>query len=35
MAMEPGIMWVNIEDAPNAAVPAPVKRILKLLSLEK
>ncbi len=31
-AMEPGTMWVNIEDAPNAAVPAPVKRILKLLA---
>ena len=34
IAMEPGIMWVNIEDAPNAAVPAPVKRILKLLALK-
>ena len=31
-AMEPRIMWINIEDAPNAAVPAPVKRILKLLA---
>ncbi len=29
--MEPGTMWVNLEDAPSAAVPAPVKRILKLL----
>jgi A/G-specific adenine glycosylase len=34
IAMELGIMWVNIEDAPNAAVPAPVKRILKLLALK-
>ncbi len=33
MAMEPGIMWVNIDDAPSAAVPAPVKRILQLLAL--
>lgn len=28
-AMEPGLMWVNLEDAVNAAIPAPVKRILK------
>jgi len=35
IAMEPGIMWVNIADAPNAAVPAPVKRILQLLALTK
>ncbi len=32
VAMEPGIMWVNLEDAPSAAVPAPVKRILKSLT---
>ncbi len=33
--MEPGIMWVNLKDAPSAAVPAPVKRILKLLAPKK
>jgi A/G-specific adenine glycosylase len=30
-AMEPGSMWLNLDDAMNAAIPAPVKRILKLL----
>lgn len=28
-AMEPGLMWVNLDDAMDAAIPAPVKRILK------
>ncbi len=28
-AMEPGLMWVNIDEAVGAAIPAPVKRILK------
>lgn len=27
-AMEPGAIWLNIEDAKAAAIPAPVKRIL-------
>ncbi len=27
-AMEPGLMWLNLEDAKNAALPAPVKKIL-------
>jgi A/G-specific adenine glycosylase len=27
-AMEPRFMWINLEDAVNAAIPAPVKRIL-------
>ena len=27
-AMEPGCMWINPEDAIDAAIPAPVKRIL-------
>jgi A/G-specific adenine glycosylase len=30
-AMEPGLMWVGIQDAGSAAVPAPVKRILNEL----
>jgi A/G-specific adenine glycosylase len=30
-AMEPGHMWLNIEDALDAAIPAPVKRILAAL----
>ena len=28
-AMEPGLMWVNVEEATDAAIPAPVKRILR------
>ena len=28
-AMEPGLIWLNLEDATEAAIPAPVKRILK------
>ena len=28
-AMEPGLMWVNVDDAMDAAIPAPVKRILE------
>ncbi|MBL0122721.1 MAG: A/G-specific adenine glycosylase [Betaproteobacteria bacterium] len=28
-AMEPGLMWVNLEEATGAAIPAPVKRILQ------
>jgi A/G-specific adenine glycosylase len=28
-AMEPGLMWVNLEEATGAAIPAPVKRILR------
>ncbi len=28
-AMEPGLMWINLEDAMGAAIPAPVKRILR------
>ncbi len=28
-AMEPGLIWVNVDDAMDAAIPAPVKRILK------
>lgn len=28
-AMEPGLMWVNIEEVAGAALPAPVKRILR------
>lgn len=27
-AMEPGLMWLNLEDAKDAALPAPVKKIL-------
>ncbi len=27
--MEPGLMWVNLEEAIGAAIPAPVKRILR------
>jgi A/G-specific adenine glycosylase len=27
-AMEPRFIWINLEDAVNAAIPAPVKRIL-------
>ncbi|MBL8526002.1 MAG: A/G-specific adenine glycosylase [Betaproteobacteria bacterium] len=30
-AMEPGLMWIDIREAGNAAVPAPVKRILETL----
>jgi A/G-specific adenine glycosylase len=30
--MEPRFMWINLEDAVNAAVPAPVKRILASLT---
>ncbi len=30
-AMEPGLMWLNLTDAAGAALPAPVKRILKSL----
>jgi A/G-specific adenine glycosylase len=28
-AMEPGLMWVNLADVTGAALPAPVKRILR------
>ena len=28
-AMEPGLIWVNLDEAIEAAIPAPVKRILK------
>jgi A/G-specific adenine glycosylase len=28
-AMEPGLMWVDLEEAMGAAIPAPVKRILR------
>ena len=28
-AMEPGLLWINLDDAMDAAIPAPVKRILK------
>ncbi len=28
-AMEPGLMWINLDDAIGAAIPAPVKRILR------
>ena len=28
-AMEPGLMWVNVDDAMDAAIAAPVKRILE------
>ncbi|MEP7155451.1 MAG: A/G-specific adenine glycosylase [Betaproteobacteria bacterium] len=28
-AMEPGLIWLNLDDAPGAALPAPVKRILR------
>jgi A/G-specific adenine glycosylase len=28
-AMQPGLIWLNLDDAVNAAIPAPVKRILK------
>ncbi len=28
-AMEPGLMWINVDDAIGAAIPAPVKRILR------
>ena len=31
-AMEPGLIWLNLDDALNAAIPAPVKRILKSLN---
>ena len=34
-AMEPRIKWINLADAPSAAVPAPVKRILKTLLHQK
>ena len=30
-AMEPGLIWQNLDDAMEAAIPAPVKRILKLV----
>lgn len=30
-AMEPGLMWLNLNDAAEAALPAPVKRILESL----
>jgi A/G-specific adenine glycosylase len=30
--MEPRLMWINLEDAVNAAVPSPVKRILASLT---
>lgn len=28
-AMEPGLMWVNLDEVMDAAIPAPVKRILR------
>ena len=28
-AMQPGLIWLNLDDALHAAIPAPVKRILK------
>ena len=28
-AMQPALVWVNLDDAMDAAIPAPVKRILK------
>ena len=28
-AMEPGLIWIRLEDAIGAAIPAPVKRILR------
>jgi len=28
-AMEPGLMWLNLDDAKDAALPAPVKKILR------
>ena len=31
---EPGVMWMNLDDAAGAALPAPVKKILIRLSLE-
>ncbi|MEO8102844.1 MAG: NUDIX domain-containing protein, partial [Betaproteobacteria bacterium] len=30
-AMEPGLMWIGFDDALDAAIPAPVKRILQKL----
>ena len=30
-AMEPGLIWQNLDDAIDAAIPAPVKRILKMV----
>ena len=30
-AMEPGTIWLNLEDAMEAAIPAPVKRILEIV----
>ena len=29
-AMEPGVMWVNLDEVIGAALPAPVKRILQM-----
>jgi A/G-specific adenine glycosylase len=28
-AMEPGLVWLSLDDAMDAAVPAPVKRLLE------
>ena len=30
-AMEPGLVWLNLDDAIDAAVPAPVKRIIEMV----
>jgi A/G-specific adenine glycosylase len=27
-AMEPGLRWLDLADTPNAALPAPIRRIL-------
>jgi A/G-specific adenine glycosylase len=31
-AREPGLMWINLEDARGAALPAPVRRLLERLN---
>jgi hypothetical protein len=30
-AAEPGVMWLSLEEARGAAIPAPVRRILAAL----
>jgi len=32
---EPGVMWLNLADISNAALPAPVKKILLALAQDK
>ena len=34
-AAAPGVMWLPLSEALGAAVPAPIKRILAVISAEK